>query len=393
MQAIERIVDSFRAFRILREKRAIVADIGSTNVALALTVSDREGAHIEALAERYLPLEERSITNTIALLRRALAEAAEEMLKKRTPAVRIDNALAVIHAPWTRSETSLVVSKLGREQSVDETMIAQLAGRANFEQTDLDTKNIIEFEIVRILLNGYPTALPAGKRAHEIAVAVLRSDCHAKVRSAAEEILTQSFSVHPIFFRSATSILLNTMSRAIRLPEDYMLVDMTSEATSMTVVRDSLASDHLLVPIGIHSIVRRIAGRGMPEETLSLMRLIFSEQCETEACNAVQKRIASIEPDLVHTFGESMSMLASHRKLPNTMLIAVSSDFSIWLSQFFSRIDFAQFTVQSKPFTVELLTAETISPFVTFNSELAPNLGVAIGAMNLPHEYQGRGPT
>lgn len=124
----------------------------------------------------------------------------------------------------------------------------------------------------------------------------------------------------------------------------------------MFTVHKGTPLDHVLVPEGTQTILKRVSGNGLPEETMSLMRMIARDHCDDGACEGIKAEMARAEQELIKTFGEAMARLAAVRKLPNTLVLLAETDMSTWLSNFFSRIDFTQFTLTSQPFTVEILT-------------------------------------
>ncbi len=366
-----------------REKTVAIADIGSSSVGISIVHIPADGpAQVVIQEERVLSLDERKLAAAVSAIGSGVAEVTEAALKKYTADGKrsnISDVWAIVHAPWSRSGTTLVISKLDDEKIIATHMIEQLKERAASAEADLDTKNIVESHVVRTLLNGYPTMTPIGKHAHELSIATLLSDCNAKIRTAVTETLTRTFAKEPQLC-SCTYALLRVIPRTGEEHDDYIIADMTSEATSMTIVREGLAAEHLVVQVGAHSIIRKIAGKGMPEETLSLMRMVFRDECEGAACDAIKKSVADIEPDLVRTFGEAFGELAKQRRLPGTMILAVMPDIAPWLQQFFSRIDFTQFTVSAQPFVVEVVGIERMQSFATFAQGVTPDVRAALGA-------------
>lgn len=77
-----------------------------------------------------------------------------------------------------------------------------------------------------------------------------------------------------------------------------------------------------------------------------------------DACSSVETALAKAEPELAAAFGAAFGELAAARRLPNTLLLSAHQYFVPWLTAFFERIDFAQFTLTSRPFTVEPISAK-----------------------------------
>ena len=130
---------------------------------------------------------------------------------------------------------------------------------------------------------------------------------------------------------------------------------MASEGSNFMVVRDSVTTEHGVSTEGKTTILKRISPDGMMEHTVTLLRLIARGECHDPACEALSVAMAKTEPELVRVFGEVIAKLVSRRRLPNHLILATHDDLAPWLSTLFSRIDFAQFTTTTQPFTVRAL--------------------------------------
>jgi hypothetical protein len=255
---------------------------------------------------------------------------------------------------------------------------AALAAPNEGGEDELDAANILEASVVRVELNGYPTVHPAGKLARTLGVSVLVSDCDASVRKNVVEVMSRIFLCPPPGLRSGTRALLGVLRESSASYDDCLVVNMTSEATDLIVVREGIAVRHTRIPEGVRSIVKRIGAGGLPEETLTLIRMVVRNQCESEACTAISAAIARAEPELARIFGEAMGKIALTERLPNMLVLAAQEDLVPWLSQFFSRIDFTQFTVTTRPFMAEAITHKNIESLITVPPGTLPDPGLCV---------------
>ena len=83
-----------------------------------------------------------------------------------------------------------------------------------------------------------------------------------------------------------------------------------------------------------------------------------------------------------------MGAIAGGRRLPNDLVLAVQPDLAPWLSQFFSRIDFTQFTKTAQPFEIQLLTPEKLNRLVAFDTGVLPDAAFAVGGALVNIEEQ-----
>ncbi|MBI2612682.1 hypothetical protein HYW59_02625 [Candidatus Kaiserbacteria bacterium] len=379
----------FRPLGKQRGRIIAVADVGNGSVAVGIVeVSSHGHARILVSERASLPSGERGESAAATGIVSLLGETAQKVLKKYGS--HVNSAYAVIHSPWTRSKTIRAESKLERETKIEKGMLDTLARQALEADTQFDHGKILEAGIIRVELNGYPTLKPIGKHAQHIAASALLSECEPKVREGVAGTLSKVFACPPPTLRSDTRALLSVTRESASLPKESLIVNMTYEATNTIVVRKGIITETALIPEGSSSIVRRIGSDKMPEETMTLIRLLALDQCEAEACEATKTAIAKAEPEIVKIFGEMFGRLSAARRLPNRLLLLAHEDLSPWLVQFFSRIDFAQFTVTTRPFSPEPLSMNTLKDLVAFEKDVAPDipLGIAAALVNM-EEHAG----
>ncbi len=362
-----------------------VADVGNGSVAVGIVRIGAYGNARVLISERAtLPAGERSseasISGTISLL----GETAQKVLAKYGESARdkrhVGSAYAIIHSPWTRSKTVRAETQLKGETKIEKNMLDSLARQALETDTEYDHGKILEAGIIRVELNGYPTLKPVGKHAHHIAVSALLSECEPKIREGVAGALARVFACPPPTLRSDTRALLSVTRESVSLPKESLIVNMTYEATNTIVVRKGIITETALVLEGGSSIVRRIGGQMLPEETMTRIRLLALDQCEAEACEATKAAIANAEPEIVKAFGERLGRLSAARRLPNRLLLLAHGDLSPWLVRFFSRIDFAQFTVTTRPFSPAPLSMDTLKGLVAFEKDVVPDVPLGIGS-------------
>ncbi|MBI4079973.1 hypothetical protein HY414_01990 [Candidatus Kaiserbacteria bacterium] len=365
-------------------KTFAVADVGNGSVAVGIVAIGGKGhARVLAAERAALPQEERGKDAAATGIVSLLSETAQKVFTKYGG--HVDAAYAMIHSPWTRSKTVRAESKLEEVTKIENSMLDSLARQALEADSEFDHGNILEAGIIRVELNGYPTLKPTGKRAHHLAASVLLSECDTKIREGVSQAIAKVFACPPPTLRSDTRALLSVIRESASLPKESLIVNMTYEATNTLVVRKGVITETGLVSEGSSSIVRKVAGEKMPEETMSLIRMLALDQCDDESCEEIKAAMAKTEPGVVKAFGELFGTLSAARRLPNRLLLLTHEDLSPWLSRFFNRIDFAQFTVTTRPFIPTPLSMETLKDLVVFGEGTTPDvsLGIATALVNM----------
>lgn len=365
-----------------KQKTFVVADIDSDGAAVAFVRVVAQGPAIITATERVaLSFEDRAPDHIKAGLAHGLEEAVE-----KTTAQHVQNggtapeaAYAVFGQPWARSKMGRAETFFEADQKVDDATIGALARQALADEKDIDTRRLLEASVSRIDLNGYPTKDPEGKKARSVAVSVLLSEVDPEVRQFAQAALQKYFPGTEIRLRSRTRALITLAADRDAALKNYVALDVGGEGSSIAVVRKGALAEQVLAAEGTRSMLMRVSGKGLPEETLSMMRMIEKDQCTGEQCTLVSEALSGSEPDLVKSFGEAFVKLSADRRLPNPLVLVAHPDLAPWLSRFFARIDFGQFTATSQPFSVQTLSPQDLGRWVLPESGVQADAHTTLG--------------
>jgi hypothetical protein len=363
------------------KKIIAVADVGSGSAAVALLVIQKNApATVIAVSRTILALEERASDATAKAIVSSLIEVGTKALALYAESSYKDHAIksiyAIIRAPWARSKTERASSIFEKDTRITDAMISALAQQAVAADTELDRSRIFESAVIRVELNGYPTGAPVGKAARSLSTIVLISDCEGAIRSGLDETMQQLFPDTKMILRSGARALLSAVKD--KAGSDYVILDIEGEASNVIVVRDGLATEHLLIPEGVRSILKRVSEKGLPEETLSLLRMMQRDESSTEAISAIGASVARVEIELARVYGEGLTKIAGIARLPTTLVLITHPDLVPWLTKFFSRIDFTQCTITAQPFVVHALQVKDLAGSVVAADTLSIDIGIAI---------------
>ncbi len=367
-----------------REKIFAVADIGSGSAALAVVAVPPKGPARVLVAERsFLPMEERTPEAIATALGTHLIEVGKKVLDSHSKkgGSQPQSVYAVVRAPWTHSKTVEAKTSFPKSARITAQMIGKLAQQALASDTEFEKANILEAGVMRVEVNGYPTNEPEDALGHSLSVAVIISDCQPGFRASLTHAFQELFGGRKISMRSGVHAILSALrSKAKTAHRDFLVVDMASEGTNFIVIRDGITTDHATIPEGKNSLLKRIGGSGMPDNTLTMLRLLARGECHDPACEAVNAAIAKTEPELVRTFGEVIAKLVVRQRLPNRLILASHGDLVPWLTSFFSRIDFAQFTTTTQPFSVTPLKSVDFAHLALPETDVQADTGILIAA-------------
>jgi hypothetical protein len=158
------------------------------------------------------------------------------------------------------------------------------------------------------------------------------------------------------------------------------VVDIADDGTAIAVLRKQELSSFANVPAGLHAILTQLSAGSSREETLALLSMLERGTCSSTECDRVSASLSQAETELTKRLGEGLASLASQRRLPNDLFIVAHPDIAPWLARFFSRIDFAQFTITARPFSTHTLTPEDLSRLVTMANGVRADTSVCVDA-------------
>ncbi len=331
-----------------------IVSIESGSAMVAILTAGR-GPELLAYAREELPLQERAKDAVRSGVIQALRTAGEKALVQYANASgrsAVASCYCIVSAPWTHSFSEMARSRMKEATLITDQSIGALAKDALADQKDIEASDLFEANVSRVLLNGYPTSEPAGKHAQEIDLSTLLSDCDPEIKKAASETIGKLFPGAAIIWRSSARTMLAAAVQ-VEPTETCLIVEVSGEATDLLAVRKGALEQRIVVEHGIRQILETLAKGKPAEETLSLMQMLEKDQSDSDAGEDLRQTIAKAEPNLVHVFGEALAKLSTPRKLPDDLILIAPTALAPWLSRFFARIDFTQFTATPRPFSVK----------------------------------------
>src|SRR3989344_3026234 len=366
-----------------RDKTIAVVDVESGSAGVAILSLGQTGARVISNARISSGNSSEAGMQTVALstaLRSAAKQALEfaALAESRQP---IKEVYAVLHAPLVHSGMARASRLFDNETRINDSFIGQVAKEAFASQSTIEPKHLLEAYAYQIELNGYETNRPDGKYAHQIDVTAFFSYCDPELKNALRTEILTAFPASSIVWRSGMRAGL-TVLQATSQERRCVTVFVGSNDTYVTVNY----GDHIVqcsVPEGSKTILTKIASANTAEETRAFLRMIANDACEGEKCTAVQKNLAVIEPELARAFGESFGPLSLERRFPDKLVLVADADVSTFLSQLFSRIDFTQFTATTVPFSVHVISAVELSPWLSMPEPMDTSLSIASALVNI----------
>ncbi len=372
----------------ISQQPVLVVDIGNGSVAAAVVVPGTHDTPARVRTYQRVPLKQTEERRTHEQI---IAGVADLITPTVTGVVQaygarsgasISRILAVLHTPWTQSVTSEAVHTYESEVHITQTHVSAAAKEAA-QKAVVAAGEVFEKAVVRIEVNGYPTPRPEGKRGVSLRTVVIQTAADQALLNTFRTGLGAALPGREVTFRSATHMLMTTLEPMSRRVPNYTIVDVTSEATSMSIVRDGILQGEHTADIGWRALIRVLAQKysTTPEEAISRFRMALAESCTDQHCSDVIASLSDAVPLFVTPYGQMCATLSKTERLPTAIVLVAPPDIAPWFVELFGRIDFAPFTDTGQPFYTQQLLSQHLADMVIFEPGLVPEAGIAADAV------------
>ncbi len=270
----------------------LIIDIGSGSVAATIVISDpeekdpeiiwtkREYILIKDITSVTAPLEE--IQTSIITVFLQLQEGLKK-LHKLHPKIPITHIQTTISAPWNYIATKTIVLNDEKPFEVNQKLIGQLSKTAErdvhkkmsqneiLQNTELE---IIDSATIHITVNGYPMTKLENVQSKNVCVTHMVAMTYKKILSTLEDSINKMLPRAKLTIHSFMYIFYQIIREKEPNISEFCLIDITSEATEIGIVREKALTQVTNNAFGTYSIIREIAALcNIPkEEVLTYIR-------------------------------------------------------------------------------------------------------------------------
>ncbi len=363
----------------------LVMDVDDASVGVSI-VEYGTSATIRAGARARVTLDTRTDNQIVAALTEIAGTTIAQVLASHTAAPGakpVDAIFLILHSPWTSTRTASVGEEYEHPIVITKQRIAALAEKALPANTTSSV--VLETGVIHTALNGYPTAVPLGKHASQMHITVQECSAEGAIKSGMESAILAHIPGRSITVASGFMTVRTVLAEQSSL-QKYLYVHVGDRSTTFYTTGADGSTLATAAPEGLLTILTRLSSGGLPEETLSQLRMLSRGACTDDVCRALSDSLARAEPDLAKVYGEALTQLVETRRIPNETILSAPFEIASWLQTFFTRIDFSQFTTTTQPLEVRLLDAELVKNIVWGSIVPDTSLGVSIRYVHILEE-------
>ena len=230
---------------------------------------------------------------------------------------------------------------------------------------------IIESKITQILLHGYKTEDPFGKKVSEIDISAYISISPEKLLAIIERDIFRAFHVSKVHF--ATFLLSSYAVARDIFPEkeNFILIDVGSELTDIAIVKNDMLAESMSFPRGANFILRKVAeglGKSMAESS-SLLNMCLDEKLGVGDQEKVAKHLQMAKKEWLSMFQKSLGEMASDLLVPENIFLITDKPMASCFIEAINKEEFSQYALSEKKFEITSLTEPLLHNFCTFEPE------------------------
>ncbi|MDP3785359.1 MAG: hypothetical protein Q8R12_04880 [bacterium] len=292
-------------------------------------------------------------------------------LKKEHNRIRFDLVFVVFSSPWYVSQTRIVkmerLESFTVSQKLFDDMVSEeleLFRARSQEKFGLSSDNIVimEQEIMKVSLNGYPVPEPLKKKTRQLELALYASLARKELLEDLGNLLEHQLGRAKVKINSSPLALFEVLKETVGLEEGFLLVDMGGEITEISLVERGMIEEVLTFARGGHFVVRRLAsslGVGL-EEALSLLKSKTRGDLKSSLDQKMGGILEEAGKEWSRLFFEALGGLGKSRPLPQTLvLVGGASGLEVLRKQVESE-ELSRFTILGRPFKVLTFLPENL---------------------------------
>jgi hypothetical protein len=289
----------FKNFLTASQSTALI-DISSGSVAGGYLARTKEGQML-AYSVR-IPVQTHSDEKVEDAVLRALSEVNDTMVREGAPALRrvagsgsVGRVLVLISSPWQDTEVRIERIEQGKPFVFTRSLAHEVLKRTAAEKPDRISSGE---SIIATILNGYEVAKPFGKEVQLADLVVLSSSVGKDFAERVEQSVRRAFHTHRIALSAFAPVSYAVFRDTYPHEKDYLVIDVSGEATEIAFIKQGLIASVLSVPYGLHALLHA-AEKSLPattqtRQTAGGVHIIRHKEDDISGCTVCSKWIDEI---------------------------------------------------------------------------------------------------
>ncbi|MEI8339844.1 MAG: hypothetical protein WCF94_04265 [bacterium] len=276
---------------------------------------------------------------------------------------KITKVYVILSSPWCLTQTKIVDYNPGQEFFTDKKFLNKLYKDQEalvLAESQKSLNNIaqgikiIENSTIQIRLNGYQVVDILNRRAKTLTLATLVTAAPEEILNKITETTRKHFSLSGVGYYSFGLTSFTVARDFYPEKESFIFMDLSSELTELSMVRDEVLMAGTTFPLGRNHFVRHLA-EGLSvsvEEAFSLLNIYHSNNLDAEFTKKVESILDQAMVVWSKAMSETLERLSKEIYIPRTIFKVTNDDFGYYFAKKLSEVTFSQMGFTDERFNV-----------------------------------------
>ncbi len=293
--------------------------------------------------------------------------------KKPKTVVRV---LVAFSSPWFVSKTKHISLSKEKEFVITQSLVDGIIKEEEvIFKKELDPDNdfrVIDSSVVHTRINGYTLETSIGKKTKNLDAYLYMSMVSGNVIKTIEEVILKHFHLHEsdIYIHTFPLVSFSVIRDMFSGSSDFVLMDVTSEVTDLSLVEGDVIKHSVSVPSGKNFLLRQIMKTFSltPELAESTLHLFIDEKLNSDDVLKMEEVFVNVEKEWSIYLENGLSELSSEFILPASVYLTCDSDISAIYTNFLKLSKTDGTAMWRKALQVNYINKEAMDSFLTPNS-------------------------
>ncbi len=359
------------------QQHIAIFDIGSGSIGGAF-VSIEQGKVPQVIfsTRKNIPFQEKlNFQRFFDSMVKTLEEVFKEM-QKASNSAKVNKAFCVLASPWYASQTRLIHYEQATPFTITEKGLSKLINKeielfrdsnlfAHSKTSDARPE-IMESKNIQIKLNGYEVRDPHGKRASRLDIALYISMIPANIHKSIQASIAKFWHIEGTHFSSFSFTTFDTIRDIFTNESSFLFVDISSEVTDISLVRDNVLLESVSFPIGKNMLIRALVNemKTTPTIAASELTLYLDGKSTRDHAKQIEAILETSMTQWREFLGNSLAQFAIEFPIPRTIFYTADDDIAKWFEEAINETDFSRFSREENSFMVRSLGNTFLGKFV-----------------------------
>ncbi|MBU6323215.1 MAG: hypothetical protein KGI41_02985 [Patescibacteria group bacterium] len=359
---------------LFRKKRRTLAliDIGSASVGGAYAAfADDDMPVILYTAREEIRMREDSLL--LSDLERALSDLLGRLTREGAAALArgtgsgaVDDILVSVAAPWEKTDIDVRIVERKSAFTFSHALISETFGK---EEARLEPGRVLtDHAVIATLLNGYETNEPFGKRATRAELVVLTTTLLEQAALAIKGAIARAYNRKSMRVVGFPFVAYTVFRDVYPHERDYLIVDVTGEATAVSLVKRGILVDVATCSCGLNDLLRLAHAHAGAGEAGALpdMRRLADDAVATRVDDT---RLGEARETWRTRFRETLADFASRFPLPRVVFLLSDADVRPFMQRLIVETPLPELRLSDEPFSVIPVAPEQLAPYIHTRGE------------------------